>query len=86
MDIIIVLLTGLISVQLVMAESGDLFDDESPCSNGSVRLVNATEGRFVAGAIQLCFNDVWGTVCQKFWGIEETRVTCRELNLSTSGN
>ena len=78
-------LLSMVSLQFVMAEPDDQLDNETLCTHGSIRLVNTIEGRFVAGAMQMCFNDVWGTVCQKDWGYNDAKVVCRELGLSTSG-
>lgn len=51
--------------------------------DGDVRLAEGntlTEGR-----VELCRNDVWGTVCSNGMDIEDARVVCRQLGFSTAG-
>ena len=35
------------------------------------------------GAVEICFNGVWGAVCDNNWGRHEAEVTCRQLGFST---
>ena len=50
--------------------------DVISCEDGALRLVNGdqTEGR-----VEICFDDMWGTVCDDFWDINNARVACRQL-------
>ena len=62
---------------------------EKQCSTGDVRLANGTivDGRTVAGRLEVCINEVWGTVCRniKVWTALEAAVVCRQLRLNAIG-
>ena len=53
------------------------------CIHGEVRLVegiNSLEGR-----VEICRNDMWGTVCHSRWDSTDAATVCRQLGLSSIG-
>ena len=52
---------------------------------GDVRLVGGVANSS-SGLLEVCVNEVWGTVCDNVngWNNENAAVVCRQLNLATS--
>ncbi len=35
--------------------------------------------------MEICNNNIWGTVCDNFWGVADAQVVCRQLGFSAIG-
>ncbi|XP_019859820.1 PREDICTED: scavenger receptor cysteine-rich domain superfamily protein-like [Amphimedon queenslandica] len=51
------------------------------CSNGAVRLTSGS----TYGAVEVCLNNGWGSICRDFWNNEDASVICRQLGYSPYG-
>lgn len=49
------------------------------CVDGSVRLVNGTEGRLYEGRVEVCMDNHWGTVCDQLWDSKDANAVCNQL-------
>lgn len=53
------------------------YNDLSDCSDGDVRFMNYTEPSLVkAGRVEICYSNVYGTVCDDFWNDKAAAVVC----------
>lgn len=56
------------------------FASNTACINGALRLVgglNQYEGR-----LEICINNVWGTICDNMWDSTDASVACKQLGYS----
>ncbi len=49
------------------------------CIQGAVRLKDGTSSD--RGRVEICRNDVWGTVCDASWTSDDARIVCIQLGL-----
>ncbi len=52
------------------------------CTQGAIRLQGGTSTQ---GRVEICNNNVWGTVCDDAFGTTDAQVACRQLGFSTTG-
>ena len=52
-------------------------EPDNCCAHGSVRLVGGRTP--FEGRVEYCRNNLWGTVCDDFWGNSDAAVVCRQL-------
>ena len=60
-----------------MASLFDISSGSSNCSDGEIRLVGGPSQS--KGIVEICFGDLWGTICDDDWDDNDTRVVCRQL-------
>ena len=53
------------------------------CGHGSLRLSGSESDNL--GRLDICLNNVWGTICQNGWGDVDSRVACRQLGFAAAG-
>ncbi len=54
------------------------------CTEGDVRLADRNSDA-LQGRVEVCMNNMWGTVCDNGWSSTDARVVCRQLGYSVAG-
>lgn len=56
------------------------------CENGTIRLYSESGSYFRRyGCVQICRNNIWGTVCDHFWDDIDASVVCKTFGYSPYG-
>ena len=55
----------------------------APCTNGDLRLVGGNVNQ--EGRVEICIGNVWGTVCDDYWGNTDAQVACGKLGYPKTG-
>ena len=53
------------------------------CITGEIRLIGGSQP--YEGRVEVCRNNVWGTVCDDGWGAPDATVVCRQAGYSSFG-
>ena len=53
------------------------------CAQGGIRLQGSESANL--GRVEVCMNNIWGTVCENRWGDVDARVVCRQLGFAAAG-
>ena len=54
------------------------------CAHGDIRLVTIDD--HTRGRVEVCYEGIWGTVCNSGWDRDDAAVICRQLGFTAAGN
>ena len=52
------------------------------CQDGDLKLESEMQ---LQGRVEICFNNMYGTICRDMWDELDAQVVCRQLGLSSEG-
>ena len=52
-------------------------NNPNECISGEVRLANSSNN--IEGRVEICTERMWVSVCDRYWGMKETRAFCKQL-------
>ena len=52
------------------------------CAQGDIRLQGSNSSD--SGRVEMCLNNIWGTICDDLWGATEARIACIQLGLPST--
>ena len=58
-------------------------DHDADCTDGDIRLVNGSNQ--LEGRLEICINNVWGTVCSQGFTADDAEVVCNQLKFPFNG-
>ena len=58
-------------------------DQIASCTLGDLRLMNGTSD--LEGRVEVCFGNLWGTICHNSWDNRDAGVICKQLFNSSFG-
>lgn len=50
------------------------------CNDGDVRLIGGSSN--LVGRVEVCIDEIWGTICNDFWDSTDAGVICAQLGYS----
>ena len=60
--------------------SPDCRDGDVLLMNGSTPTIGQAEGR-----VEICYGNLYRTICDDYWDVEDAQVICRQLNFTGTG-
>ena len=60
-----------------------MFEYTVVCMEGDVRLVDGTED--YEGRVEVCIEEIWSTVCDNGWSLNDANVVCQQLGYLGTG-